>query len=213
MGPAVTRARPRNDRRGAWWLLSIVPLAFGGGLSAQTADFEELGHVLGDPEAPVEVVEFIDMGCKECRVFSEETFPEIRHTYIESGRVRWRVIPYVSGQPNGAEGAIAVECASDQGAFWPMHDMLFEHQPDWFLKMRPQRQFGRYAEALELDGERFDECWDEKSPASRIERHGRAASRAGVRATPTFFIQGRMVLGALPLSQFRQLLDTALGGR
>jgi len=200
-------------RRAGPLLFSIVLVAFGSGLSAQAQDFEGLGHVLGDSAAPVEVVEFIDMGCKECRIFSEETFPEVRRRYIESGRIRWRVIPYVSGQPNGREAAVAVECAADQGAFWPMHDMLFEHQQDWFLKMRPQRQFGRYAESLELDEERFGECWDEKSPASRIERHDRVASRAGVRATPTFFIQGRMVLGALPLPQFRQLLDSALGGR
>jgi len=179
---------------------------------AQLQDFGGLGHVVGDSAAMVEVVEFVDMGCKECRNFGLETFPQIRADYVESGRVRWRVIPYVSGlQPNGAEGAVAVECAADQGAFWEMHDLLFENQEDWFLRMRPQRQFGRYAERLELDEERFAECWDEKSPSGRIAQHDRAAALAGVRATPTFFVAGRMVLGALPAVQFRQVLDEALG--
>ncbi len=170
-----------------------------------------LGYFIGDPGAPVHVVEFADFGCRECRRFMEETLPSIRDEYISTGRVYWQFIPYVSGlQPNGEEGARAVECAADQDAFWPMHDVLYGHQTEWWTKMRPQRQYKRYAEALELDVDRFERCYRDKETEERTGANTEAALRAGVRATPTFFVNGRMVLGALPVEPFRAVLEAAV---
>lgn len=170
-----------------------------------------LGYSLGDPEAPVHVMEFVDLGCRECRRFSEETFPSIEEEYVSTGRVYWQVIPYVSGlQPNGEQGARAAECAADQDAFWPMLDALYTHQPEWWTKRRPQRQFKRYAEALDLDTDRFGRCYGEKETEERTAANTKAALRAGVRATPTFFVNGRMVLGALPVDLFRTVLEQAV---
>jgi len=171
---------------------------------------EGLGHTVGSRDAPILVVEFVDMGCRECRRFALETFPAVHAEFIETGQVRWQVIPYVSGlQPNGEEGARALECAADQGAFWPMHDILYERQADWFIKQRPQRQFGRYAEELELDKDRFERCYDDRELSARTDANTRAALDLGVRGTPTFLVNGRMVLGALPASEFRRVLATA----
>ncbi len=170
-----------------------------------------LGYSLGDPAAPIHVVEFMDLGCRECRRFAEETFPSIQEEYVSTGRVYWQVIPYVSGlQPNGEQGARAAECAADQDAFWPMHDALYEHQTEWWTKRRPQRQHRRYAEALDLDTDRFGRCYREKETGERTAANTEAALRAGVRGTPTFFVNGRMVLGALPVELFRAVLDDAL---
>ena len=174
-------------------------------------DVAGLGYSLGDPDAPIHVVEFVDLGCRECRRFSEETFPSIQEEYVSTGRVYWQVIPYVSGlQPNGEQGARAAECAADQDAFWPMHDALYEHQTEWWTKRRPQRQYKRYAEALDLDTDRFGRCYGGKETEERTAANTEAALRAGVRATPTFFVNGRMVLGALPVELFRTILNDAL---
>ena len=170
-----------------------------------------LGFFLGDPGAPIQVVEFVDLGCRECRRFSEKTFPTIHEEYISTGRVYWQVIPYVSElQPNGEQGARAVECAADQDAFWPMLDILYRNQTEWWTKRRPQRQYKRYAESLELDTDRFGRCYGEKETEARTAVNTEAALRAGVRATPTFFVNGRMVLGALPVDLFRTVLNDAL---
>jgi protein-disulfide isomerase len=170
-----------------------------------------LGYFLGDPDAPIHVVEFADLGCRECRRFSEETFPSIQEEYVSTGRVYWQVIPYVSGlQPNGEQGARAAECAANQDDFWPMHDALYSRQTEWWTKRRPQRQFKRYAEALDLDTDRFGRCYREKETEERTAANTKAALRAGVRATPTFFVNGRMVLGALPVDLFRTVLEQAV---
>lgn len=181
-------------------------------LSAQTSHaFSDVGYVRGSADAPVVVVEFVDMGCDQCRVFALETLAELWPEYGETGRVLWRVVPFAIGQPNGREGARAAECAADQDAFWSMHDVLFEEQREWFLKMRPQRQFYRYAERLGLDVDAFRECYRSKRTDGRTEANGRAAREAGVRATPTFLVNGTMVLGALPPDRFRALLRAAGG--
>ena len=174
-------------------------------------EVDGLGYFLGDPGAPIQVVEFVDLGCRECRRFSEETFPTIHEEYISAGSVYWQVIPYVSGlQPNGEQGARAAECAADQDAFWPMLDILYGDQTEWWTKRRPQRQYKRYAESLELDTDRFGQCYGEKETEARTAANTEAALRAGVRATPTFFVNGRMVLGALPVNLFRTVLNDAL---
>lgn len=193
--------------------LSTAPGSIMGQDRPANADLEVagLGYALGDPDAPVHVVEFLDFGCRECRRFSEETFPSIHEEYVSTGRVYWQVIPYVSGlQPNGEQGARAAECAADQDAFWPMHDALYEHQTEWWSKKRPQRQFKRYAEALDLDTNRFGRCYGENETEERTAANTKAALRAGVRATPTFFVNGRMVLGALPAELFRAVLEQAV---
>ena len=193
--------------------LGAAPASVLGQDQPTNADLEVagLGHFIGDPAAPIHVVEFADLGCRECRRFMEETLPSIRDEYISTGRVYWQFIPYVSGlQPNGEEGARAVECAADQDAFWPMHDVLYGHQTEWWTKMRPQRQYKRYAEALELDVDRFERCYREKETEELTGANTEAALRAGVRATPTFFVNGRMVLGALPVEPFRAVLEAAV---
>ncbi len=196
----------------------VLATAVGGpeALGAQAADStatlgersSRLGHTVGSAEAPIHVIEFTDLGCRECANFSEDTWPSLLSEYVETGAVRWQVIPYVSGlQPNGEEGARAVECAAEQDAFWPMQEMLYARQGDWFLKRRPQRQFGRYVEELGLDKEGFEACYRARDLNPRTERHNELALEAGVRATPTFLVNGRMVIGALPLSEFRKLLE------
>ncbi len=193
--------------------LSTAPGSILGQDPPATAELQVagLGYSLGDPDAPIHVVEFVDLGCRECRRFSEETFPSIQEEYVSTGRVYWQVIPYVSGlQPNGEQGARAAECAADQDAFWPMHDALYEHQTEWWTKRRPQRQYNRYAKALGLDTDRFGRCYGEKETDGRTNANTKAALRAGVRATPTFFVNGRMVLGALPVELFRAVLEQAV---
>lgn len=212
MGAALTlRSTLRRALVAAAGLSAIGP-----GVAAQEAptrsvlEVTGLGYALGRPDAPLHVVEFADMGCRECRRFAEETLPAIREEYIDTGRVYWQLIPYVSGlQPNGEEGSRAVECAAEQGAFWPMHDMLFARQTEWWTKMRPQRQYGRFAQELGLDDDRFGRCYRDRETVPRTERNTEAALAAGVRATPTFFVEGRWVLGALPVDLFREVLEQA----
>ncbi len=171
-------------------------------------DLSSLGYSRGSPDAPVSVVEFSDFGCPYCAKFALESLPELSREFVESGRVRWRYIPFELGIfPNGGVAALAAECAGEQGRFWEMHDLLYERQREWKPSDAPEALFRGYARSLGLNLAGFASCYREERTAPRIELHNEVARRLGVRATPSFLVNGRPVEGALPLEQFRTLIE------
>ena len=184
----------------------MVSLLLVGPAGAQDRDLESVGHVLGSPEAPLVVVEFGDFACGACALFHEGTWPTIRREFVETGQVFWRHVPFVLGFPRGKEATRAAECAADQGRYWQMHEVLFTRQDEWKEARKPEESLVRYAEAIGLDRHRFQRCYEEDGGKERTERANDAAADLGVRATPTFFIDGFRVQGALSVEAFRALL-------
>ena len=179
---------------------------------ADTIDLRRIGYSLGPTEAPVHVYEFSDFGCPFCAMFSRGTFPELHDEFIATGKVRWTYIPFVMGNfPNGAESTRSAECAAEQDAFWEMHDLLYEKQNEWKGTRNPTSLFDGYAEQLGLDGRAFAACYRDNSVGDRIALHNRAAVALRVRATPSFFINGRLVEGSIPKEQFRMVLSSLAG--
>lgn len=174
---------------------------------------EELYHEMATGDAPVIVVEFSDFGCMYCGKFHLETLPELRRDYVATGKVRWRVVPFVLGMfPNGVEAMKAAACVAEQGdeAFWAMHDTLFAKQDVWKSTVYADQLFRSYAVVSGADGDAFTACYEGVRASDRVTAANALATRTGVRSTPTFFVNGRMVQGALPAREFRQLLDAAL---
>ena len=171
----------------------------------------EMGYDRGDPDAPVKVLEISDFGCGYCRLFHEETFPELQKIYIAAGLVEWKFIPFVLGRfPNGLEAAMAAECAGEQDRFFPMQSRLFLEQRAWRTSQDPNDFFSSMAADEGLDVNRFESCleggWQENSLRANI----RLGQQAGARGTPYFIVDGRPVQGARPLDEFRGYLDAAL---
>lgn len=179
----------------------------------QGIDFAGVGYDIGNPDAPVAVIEFSDFGCQFCRVFALESFPSIRKEFIDTGKVKWKYIPFVLGIfPNGDRAAIAGVCAAAQGsdAFWRMHDLLYETQNDWkSAGKRARAHFERLAADLQLDLDRFTDCYENNRAAPEVTRNTRLGQQVGVRATPTFFINGARIEGAIPLDLFKRVLEEA----
>ena len=174
-------------------------------------DLTGVGYDRGSSAAPVVVVNFSDFGCPFCGSFARQTEPEIERDYVQTGKVFFKYVPFVMGMfPNGDEAAHASECAAEQGRFWPMHDALYADQTEWKKARDPVPAFERYAKGIGLDVARFAKCYaiPEVNPSTM--RANVAAGRLGIRVTPTFVVNGKGVEGALPLPQFRQLLDAAL---
>lgn len=192
-----------------------TPLPTTAATSLPTAVREQaarVGYSRGSPDAPITVIEFSDFGCPYCAMFALETYPELHREFVETGKVRWHYVPFVMGVfPNGAEAARAAECAAEQGdaAFWAMHDILYARQPEWRANREPAELFGRLASEMEIDADAFAACYRDDSPASRVTEATVLARRAGVNATPTFFVNGRRVQGALPLEHFRMILTVS----
>lgn len=170
-----------------------------------------LGYDQGSPTARVTVVEFSDFGCGYCRRFHESTFPVLKEEFIDTGRVRWKYVPFSIGMfPNGSEAALAGDCAGAQDDFVGMKARLYGGQSEWRSSRAPFDLFRSYAEAQGLDADRFAACLLDPRRHERLETSNRTASQLGVRGTPTFFVQGFPVQGAIPLEMFRNVLNEML---
>ena len=168
------------------------------------------GFDVGAADAPVTVVEFADFACSACALFAAETWPALKERYVESGRVRWRIIPFQLGFRNSEEGARAARCAARQVSFATVHDALFARRDEWVDERNPEAALRRLADAIGVDGPRFEACYESDAVDEAMETANEAAEHRGVRGTPTFFVDGVPLQGAVPLDAFVQILDRAL---
>lgn len=171
------------------------------------------GYDRGVTGAPVTVLEFADFGCRYCAGFATDAYPRLADEFVRTGRVRWKYVPFVLGMfPNGEQAARAAECAGEQGTagFGRMHDRLYAGRPEWENGGDPAGVFRSYAAGAGLDAARFASCYTSDRPAERLRNSNALADRLAVRSTPTFFVNGYRIEGALPAEQFRELLLEAL---
>ena len=141
-------------------------------------------HNLGPSHAPVTVVEYGDFECPNCK----QAAPALKILLGRfPGRVRlvFRNFPLEEVHPHALHAALAAEVAAGQGRFWPMHDLLFENQRH--LKLPQLRS---YSERLELDMVRYDADMGDTVYLQRVREDIEGGSASGVRATPTFFLNG-----------------------
>jgi protein-disulfide isomerase len=186
---------------------ALALLAGAGSGEAQTIRGAEMGYVTGDPAAPVEVIEFSDFGCPACARFSRETQPAIFREFVDTGRVRWRMVPIqMGGFRNSLAATRAAECAGEQGRFWEIHGLLYGNQGEWQRERRPEAMLREHALAAGVEAPEWDRCIASGAVLQRTRTQTASARALGIRGTPSFFINGARVHGALPAVQFRQFL-------
>ncbi|MGQ0795952.1 MAG: DsbA family protein [Nitrosopumilaceae archaeon] len=175
--------------------------------------------VIGDPNAPVTIVEFSDFQCPFCARFFDQTLPQIQQDYIDTGKVRlvFRDFPIESIHANAKAASIAAECADDQKMFWEYHDKLFEGQTQWapLSAEDASNTFKQYASELKIATDDFNTCLDSAKYSSEINQDFQNGANYGVTGTPAFFIgndkDGYVTLiGAKPYSSFQQVIDKEL---
>lgn len=162
--------------------------------------------VKGDADAPVTIVEFSDYECPFCARFYSQTYGQIVSEYIDTGKVKliFRDFP-LSFHQQAQKAAEAAECAGEQGKYYEMHDMLFE---DGVVGGIPT--FKGYAQDIGLDTTEFNTCLDSGAMASEVQKDFLDGQKAGVRGTPAFIINGKLVSGAQPFTVFQQVIDAEL---
>lgn len=160
--------------------------------------------VRGEPAAPVTIEEFSDFQCPFC-ARSVSTVKQILEEY--PGQVRWvfRHFPVFASHPNAPAIHLVAMAAGEQGRFWEMHDLLFENRD----RVTRDDLLG-YARQLNLDMKRFETSLGDRALIARMEADYNEAIDRGVRATPTFFINGRKVEGAVPYPLFKREVESAL---
>lgn len=170
------------------------------------------GRVRGAGTAPVTVYEMSDFQCPYCRTFALSTFPALDSAYVATGRVRWAFInfPLTSVHANALAAAEMATCAAKQGKFWPVHDLLFRHQDVWAPLKEPAPFFLSLADSAKLSKAALLACVKSPDTEAAVRADAEGAERSGASSTPTFYIEGGLLVGAQPLPVFRQVLDSIL---
>jgi len=168
--------------------------------------------ILGDPSAPVTIVEFGDYQCHQCYNWFHDTKPSITRDYIDTGKANLVFVDMAFLGRDSGPAAQATYCAEDQGKYWEYHDMLYNTQESkidsgWANTERLKA----FAFSIGLDMELFESCLDSGKYSKRVQYNTQQARDNGVRGTPGFFIVGpdgqQQIGGAQPFSVFKQVLD------
>lgn len=135
----------------------------------------------------------------------------VLQSYIDSGKVN---LVYKHSAFLGQESiwaAQAAECAADQGKFWEYHDLLFEKQNGENVGTFTKENLINYAQELNLDATKFDPCLNNDQTLDRVQADTLEGRNVGVSGTPTFFINGKPLVGAQPADAFQSEIDALLG--
>jgi protein-disulfide isomerase len=190
--------------------LVLLPCAVASAQANGGVSVAGTGHDLGKATAKVYIVEFADFGCGYCAKFATETYPLIDSAYIKTGRVRWKYVPFVSGMfKNSRVVSEAAECAAQQNGFWAMHDLLYVRRKEWMAAKDPAALMTRYARDLKLDANQLSACLKTGATRQRVAKNDLLANSLYVRGTPTFFVNGYAVPGAIPFDLFKQVIEAA----
>ncbi len=165
----------------------------------------------GDPNAKVTVVEFADYQCPFCKRYHDTVGPDFLKQYVDTGKVRFVYKHSAFLGQESVWAAQAAECAADQGKFWQYHDLLFSKQNGENVGTFTKDNLIAYAKEIGLDSAKFDPCLKNDETLSRVAADTQEGRTAGVSGTPTFFINGKPLVGAQPLSVFQSQIDAMLG--
>ncbi|MFC1613393.1 DsbA family protein [Patescibacteria group bacterium] len=181
-------------------------------------------NVKGDENAPLTIVLYDDFECPFCGAFEgtnqevmdmlqqrspgwEAVMPNLTKDYIDTGKVKlvYRHFP-LSFHQNALPAAEATECAGAQDKFWEMHDAIFAVNGEELSL----EKFAQMAEDLDLDMDKYNSCMDNHETVGKIQADMQSAQAVGVNGTPGVYIGDQLVSGAVPYSDFKQIVDEKL---
>ncbi len=180
------------------------------------ATFLENGSpVLGDPKAPITLVEFGDYQCFFCNKFFHETEDSLLKNYIETGKVKVIFKDFTIIGADSSTAANAAHCASDQGKFWEYHDTLYNHWTGENNGWASKDNLHQFARELGLDIDEFSKCMTESKYAQSIVKSNQDAKDLGLTGTPAFFVispdnKVTKIGGAQPYDVFEKIFNSQL---
>jgi len=194
--PISQTAVPGVDREAVWKQMETVKRAIVS---------DGYNPPLGDPNAPVTIVEFSDYQCPFCQKFHNETLPLIRQMYGDKVRFVYRDFPLSQIHSFSVMASTAAKCAGDQGKYWEYGDALFVNGVP-----SDATGFGNLAKLLRLDVSAFNQCLSSQKYNAIIQKDQDEGISLGAQSTPSFFINGVAVIGAQPFAAFEAVIDYEL---
>jgi protein-disulfide isomerase len=165
----------------------------------------------GDTNAKVTVIEFADFRCPFCEQWFQNVEPNLIKDYVNTGKVKYYFRNYAFLGPASTLAAEAGDCANDQNQFWTWHDYMYQHQPDESdTSMYTNDNLAQIAGNLGMDQSQFTSCLSSKGAADKVAKDLSEGTKAGVSGTPTTFINGVAIVGAVPYDQIKAAIDQDL---
>jgi protein-disulfide isomerase len=194
---------------GAGLLIANAPVAAQGVPRADLLVPPQLGDmVLGNNDAPVTVVEYASMTCPHCAQFHEQTYPELKKRYIDTGKVRFifREFPL---DPVAAGASMLARCAG-KDKFFPLIEILFQRQRQWSVE-KPIPPLMAIAKQAGFTEKTFDACLSDQKMLNAMQaEQKRAVDKFGVNSTPTLFVNGKTVRGGTTIDKLAEMIDPLL---
>ncbi|MBI2018117.1 DsbA family protein [Candidatus Daviesbacteria bacterium] len=165
--------------------------------------------IKGKREARVSLIEYSDLQCPACKVY----YPLVKRIveeFDDSITFAYRHFPLRSIHFNSQLASQALEAAGKQGKFWQMHDLLFDLQEEWAKVQDPRSLFEKYAQNLGLDLAQFKKDLESNQVRDEVEKDYQSAVKAGVNATPTFFINGQKIQNPKNLEEFKSIIQKGI---
>lgn len=224
------RRKPKQQTRETNWvviggLIAIGVLVFGGllflalrpsqakpiqALADYCAENTERCIFMGEETAPVTLVEVSDFGCVHCQAFHAETATPLKEQHLDTGDIRWVIMPYALSASTAPAAASAM-CANAQGRYFDYANTLFAIEPA--TTRLSAAGFRQAAEAVGLDVDQFVSCMSDGKYLDMVNSNREAARAVGVTGTPTFFLNNEKLSGAQPLSVFSQAISSLIAAQ
>ena len=196
---AVVHPHPRERPEGSWFQDPLI--------SQRTK---------GDLAAPVTIYEVTDFGCPWCREFYRLVLPSIESEYIDTGRAKLIFVnlPLPSLHPNSPAAHEFAMCAAMQGSFWPVHDLLYQHQAVWAPLEAPREYFTLLADSAGLDLDSLNACFESGSARWIVQQEAESvAQQANITSTPSFIMETLILAGYQPIEIWRPILDSIFAAK
>lgn len=167
--------------------------------------------VRGNMNAKVTVIEFADFRCPFCEQWFQTIEPSLIKDYVNTGKIKFAWRNYAFLGPASVLAANAGECANEQNQFWAFHDYMYKHQPDETdTSMYTVDNLSKIAGSLGMDQSQFQSCLSANKYNNLVTKDMNEGQAAGVSGTPTTFINGVAIVGAVPYSQIKSAIDNDL---
>ncbi|BAF86456.1 putative twin-arginine translocation pathway signal protein [Azorhizobium caulinodans ORS 571] len=167
---------------------------------------------LGNPKAPVTIIEYASMTCSHCAAFATQTFPTLKTKYVDTGKVYYilREFPF---DPVSTAAFMLARCVPDD-KYFPMVETLFETQRSWAFGNNPAAGLLTVAKQAGMSEADFEKCLTDKDLAEKVQASAQYGNKElGVDSTPTFFINGKKIAGAISIADLDKELAPLLQGK
>ncbi len=166
-------------------------------------------NVLGDPNAPVTVETWEDFLCPSCAQWTTTVEPKLIDDFVKTGKAKivYQYFPLSMHGPGATLGALAAECAADQGAFWPYHGMLFQTANSQGASGFTIERLISLADTANLDSKTFTQCMTSQKYRTKIQESVNQATTLQLLGTPSIIVDGRLLDNSFDYEAISALIE------